>query len=86
MATRDFAHCFAEVVRRHRKQHGMSQEKLAENADVSSKMVSLIERGERVPSVTVADCIARGLDVPLWRLVKDAEDLQLERIASSKRK
>lgn len=86
METRDFARCFAEVVRRHRKQRKMSQEKLAEKADVSSKMVSLIERGERVPSVTVADSLARGLGIPLWRLVKDAEDLRLERSASSKRK
>ena len=85
MATRDFARGFAEVVRRHRKQRKMSQEKLAEKADVSSKMVSLIERGERVPSVTVADCIARGLDVPLWRLVKDAEDLRREQSAAKKR-
>lgn len=46
MATKIFAHCFAEVVRRHRKQRSVSQEKLAEKADVSSQMVSLIERGE----------------------------------------
>lgn len=84
MAARNFARCFAEVVRRHRKQRKVSQEKLAEKADVSSKMVSFIERGERVPSVTVADCIARGLSVPLWRLVKDAEDLRRERDAARK--
>jgi transcriptional regulator with XRE-family HTH domain len=79
MAARDFARCFADVVRRHRKQRCMSQEKLAEKADISSKMVSLIERGERVPSVTVADSLAQGLSLPLWRLVKDAEDLKREK-------
>ncbi|MGD0207385.1 MAG: helix-turn-helix transcriptional regulator [Verrucomicrobiota bacterium] len=78
MATKDLAPCFAEVVRRHRKQIRMSQEKLAEKANLSSKMISLVERGERTPSLTVADSIAKGLSVPLWRLVKDAENLRRE--------
>jgi transcriptional regulator with XRE-family HTH domain len=76
MATKDFARCFSEVVRQHRKQAKMSQERLAEKADLSSKMISLVERGERTPSLTVADSIAKGLSVPLWRLVKDAENLR----------
>ncbi len=65
MASKVFARCFAEVVRRRRKQIKMSQEKLSERADLSSKMVSLVERGERTPSITVADSIARGLGIPL---------------------
>lgn len=76
MAKKDLARCFAEVVRQHRKARKLSQELLAERADVSSKMISFIERGERVPSLTVAGSIAKGLSVPLWRLVKDAEDLR----------
>jgi transcriptional regulator with XRE-family HTH domain len=73
---KDLAHCFAEVVRQHRKQNKMSQERLAERADLSSKMISLVERGERTPSLTVADSMAKGLSVPLWRLLKDAENLK----------
>jgi transcriptional regulator with XRE-family HTH domain len=80
MVPKDFAKCFAEVMRRRRKQSKMSQEKLSERADLSSKMISLVERGERTPSITVADSIARGLSIPLWRLVKDAEDLRRERV------
>lgn len=76
MATKDFARCFSEVVRRHRKQAKLSQERLAERADLSSKMISLVERGERIPSLTVADKIAKGLSIPLWRIVKDAENLR----------
>lgn len=75
MATKDFARYFAEVVRLYRKQKKLSQEKLAEQADLSSKMISLIERGERTPSLSVAHSIAKGLSIPLWRLVKDAEQL-----------
>jgi transcriptional regulator with XRE-family HTH domain len=57
----------------------MSQEKLSEGANLSSKMVSLVERGERTPSITVAESIAKGLSIPLWRIVKDAEDLMRQR-------
>lgn len=79
MVPKDFASVFAEVMRRRRNEIKMSQESLAEKADLSSKMISLVERGERTPSITVADRIARGLAVPLWRLFKDAEDLRRER-------
>jgi transcriptional regulator with XRE-family HTH domain len=73
---KDLARCFAEVVRQHRKQINLSQERLAERADLSSKMISFVERGERTPSLTVAESIAKGLSVPLWRLLKDAEGLK----------
>jgi transcriptional regulator with XRE-family HTH domain len=76
MATKDLARCFAEVVRQRRRQTKLSQERLAERADLSSKMISLVERGERTPSLTVAESIAKGLSVPLWRLLKDAEHLR----------
>ena len=64
------------MLRRYRKAQKLSQETLAERADLAPKMVSLIERFERNPSVNVADSIAEGLSVPLWRLVKDAEELK----------
>lgn len=73
MATKDFARRFAEAVRQHRKQKGLSQEQLAENANLSWKMISFVERSKRIPSLTVAKSIAKGLSVPLWRLIKDAE-------------
>jgi transcriptional regulator with XRE-family HTH domain len=76
MLSTDFARFFAETVRGQRKRKKLTQEQLAERADLSSKMISLIERGERTPSIAVADSIARGVGVPLWRLVKDAEDLK----------
>lgn len=79
MLSKDFARLFGEVVRKHRKARFLSQEELAERADLASKMVSLIERYERNPTVNVADSIAQAMNVPLWRLVKDAEDLRKER-------
>lgn len=64
------------MLRRHRKAQKLSQEALAEKADLAPKMVSLIERFQRNPTVNVADSLAEGLSVPLWRLVKDAEQIK----------
>jgi transcriptional regulator with XRE-family HTH domain len=85
MFSDDFARYFGEAVRRQRKAKGLTQEQLAERADLASKMISLIERFERNPSVNVADSIARGLGVPLWRLVKDAENLRLREPVAKKK-
>ena len=79
MRSRDFAKLLGEVVRKHRKARFLTQEELAERADLAPKMVSLIERFQRNPTVNVADSIAQGMEVPLWRLVKDAEDLRKEK-------
>lgn len=86
MLSRDFARFFGQVVRKHRKARFLSQEELAERADLASKMVSLIERFERNPTVNVADSLAQAMNVPLWRLIKDAEDLRKEKAHSKTRK
>ena len=85
MLSKNFAKFFAEAVRQHRKAKKLTQEELAERADLASKMISLIERAERNPSVNVAHSVALGLGLPLWRLVKDAEDLRRERSGSRRK-
>lgn len=86
MVSKTFARSFGEIVRKHRKARFLSQEELAERADLASKMISLIERFERNPTVNVADSIAKAMDVPLWRLIKDAENLQKEKEQSKNKK
>jgi len=76
MRHKDMAKNFAAVLRKHRKEKGLTQEALAEKADVASKMVSLIEREIRNPSVNVADSIARAMNVPLSELIREAEILR----------
>jgi transcriptional regulator with XRE-family HTH domain len=76
MRSANFAKHFGEVVRKYRKQANLTQEELAEKADLAPKMISLIERFERNPSVNVAHSVALGLSVPLWRLIKEAEALE----------
>lgn len=86
MLSNDFAKFFGHIVRKHRKARFMTQEQLAERADLAPKMISLIERLEINASLNVTDSIARALNVPLWRLIKDAENLRLETQTAKKRK
>jgi transcriptional regulator with XRE-family HTH domain len=65
-----------EAVRSHRKAKLLTQEQLAEEADISEKMVGFIERGERNTSVVILDQVAHGLGVSLWKLLRDAEHLR----------
>jgi transcriptional regulator with XRE-family HTH domain len=79
MRHKDMAKAFATVLRKHRAQKKITQETLAESADIASKMVSLIERNERNPSLNVADSIAQGLGVSLAQMIKEAEAIRKRR-------
>ena len=61
------------VIRKHRKAKGLSQEALAERADIHHTHVGLIERGERTPGLDVAQRVARALGFPLSALIAEAE-------------
>ncbi len=74
--SQSLAKAFGIVLRKHRKAKKFSQELLAEKADVAAKMVSLIERFERNLSVNLADSLAQGLGVPLWQLIREAEEVR----------
>lgn len=64
---------FAKIMRKCRKHRGLSQEQLAEEADVDQTYVSLVERGKRNPSIDIADRLARALGTKLSLLVEEAE-------------
>jgi transcriptional regulator with XRE-family HTH domain len=76
MRHKDMAKAFATVLRRHRARKQITQEALAERADIASKMVSLIERNQRNPSLNVADSIAQGLGIALAQMIKEAEAIR----------
>jgi len=86
MLSKDFAKHFGYIVRKHRKARFLTQEQLAEKSDLAPKMISLVERFQRNPSLNVADSIAKGLSVPLWRLVKDTEDLRRDKATTKKKR
>jgi transcriptional regulator with XRE-family HTH domain len=73
MRHKDMAKAFGVILRKYRKAKEITQEALAEKADIDPKMVSLIERFERNPSLNVADSIARGLGISLAQMIKEAE-------------
>ena len=56
---------FGKNVRRHREAAGLSQEALAEKADLDRTYVSGIERGVRNPTILSAARVASALRVPL---------------------
>jgi transcriptional regulator with XRE-family HTH domain len=58
-----------EAVRAARKEAGFSQEKLAEKADLSTVLISRIERGIQSPSVDNSAKIAKALGVRARDLV-----------------
>jgi transcriptional regulator with XRE-family HTH domain len=64
---------FADVVRWHRRQLGLSQEALAERAGLHAVYISMIERKVRKPTVYAAALLAEALGHPLSKLIGEAE-------------
>ena len=60
---------FAANVRRIRKLKGLTQEQVAEGADLHPNYVSSVERGERNISICNIERIAIALDVAMAELV-----------------
>jgi XRE family transcriptional regulator, regulator of sulfur utilization len=60
---------FGEAVRKCRLQAGISQEKLAELADLSRDYISLIELGKVTPSIAVALKLAAALNTAVGDLI-----------------
>ena len=64
---------FGRVVKAARERRTMSQERLAELAEVDRTYVSMIERGKRHLTLEVAKRIADALETKLSVLIKRAE-------------
>jgi ribosome-binding protein aMBF1 (putative translation factor) len=76
MGKPDITTAFAAVVRKHRTAKGMSQELLAEKADVHPIYIGYIERSERNPTLKVAKAIADALGLSLAEMISEAERIQ----------
>jgi transcriptional regulator with XRE-family HTH domain len=64
---------FGEVLREHRKRVGLSQEKLAEAADLHRNFIGLVERGANSPSLRAIGALASALGLRPSDLLTEAE-------------
>jgi XRE family transcriptional regulator, regulator of sulfur utilization len=62
---------FGAVVRSLREKRGLTQEELAERAEVSATYIGYIERGDNVPTLIVILQIASALGVRPADLLRD---------------
>jgi transcriptional regulator with XRE-family HTH domain len=65
---RDLKMQFGKRLRDLRKQKGMTQEQLAEEASISVDFLSLVERGINAPSFDTLEKLSRALNVPVKQL------------------
>jgi transcriptional regulator with XRE-family HTH domain len=65
------AMAFGNRVREIRLEHGLTQEQLAERAQLHPTFISNVERGYRVPTIATLFKLATGLAVPAEQLVTD---------------
>ena len=61
-------------VRQRREKLGISQEAFASKCGVHRTYIGKVERGEQNVSMASLVRIAKGLGVPAWQLVREAED------------
>lgn len=71
----DFRAALGKVLRANRIKRGWSQEGLAYAARLSPSYLGGVERGKRNASITSLLQVAGALQVPLSRLVAEAEEL-----------
>jgi transcriptional regulator with XRE-family HTH domain len=65
------AELFGRRLREIRKQHELTQEALAETADLSGNYISDLELGRKVPSLTIIVRLSQALDVAVADLLID---------------
>ena len=71
---------FGDALRVMRKERGLSQEALAERADMAADYLGFIERGENVPTLTIILKLAIALDCTPAELLADFSPAALRRL------
>lgn len=69
----DITKAFAKSLRHYRQLKNMSQEQLAEAADLDRTYISMLERAVKSPTLTTMYSLSKQLGVPLSELVSHAE-------------
>ena len=72
----DIAEIVGNRIRMYRQKQRLSQEKLAEYSELHHTYIGQLERGEKTPSIDTLYKIARGLKIPLGKLLEDIDTLK----------
>jgi len=64
---------FADALRDQRERAGLTQEALAERAELSARYISFLETRRRQPSLTTLLAISKGLGTSMATLVDEVE-------------
>lgn len=64
---------FGKVLRRCRKRVALSQEVLGFESGLERNYVSMLELGQRVPSLTTVMKLSGPLKMPAWELIKEVD-------------
>lgn len=86
MAATSLSKSFGEVVRARRKDLALSQELVAERAGIHATYVGMVERGERNCSLDIAEAIGKALEIPVSKLIAEAEALAASKTGRRKAK
>lgn len=65
------AELFGSLIRQLRTERGLTQEALAERAELNVSYIGFIERGENVPTLTIVLNLADALEVDVADLVAE---------------
>lgn len=71
----DLKQAFGLALREQRKKTGISQEALAESAELDRTYISLLERGSKSPTLDTINKLASSLKVEVSALVIRAEQM-----------
>jgi len=69
----DIKLAFGSVLREFRLEKKFSQEKMALECDLDRTFISLLERGQRQPTLTTLFRLAEVLDVPPAKLIEETQ-------------
>jgi len=64
----DIKEIFAENLKKNRREKGLTQEKLAEIADISLRYIAMLELGKSFPSGEMLEKLAKALDIQAFQL------------------
>lgn len=57
-----------------RENNHLSKNKLSEICGISRTAIRMIENGDRQPAAATLFSMARGMKIPLWKIIKQVEE------------